>query len=237
MMGFSIIGTGFIMGAVGSLHCIGMCGPLAFALPIGHRSCRGRLAGGALYNAGRISTYTLLGLFFGTAGQLVISTQWQSTVSLLLGGAILLYLLLPSGKWARGLTARTNLPFLHLRKMIGSCFASRKYSSLFSIGILNGLLPCGMVYLALSSSLLTGSAFDGGLFMAAFGLGTFPAMFAAAFFGSFMNQQLRLRLRKAVPLLLFIMAALLIVRGLNLDIPYLSPALHLAFPTAGVSCH
>jgi sulfite exporter TauE/SafE len=101
--------------------------------------------------------------------------------------------------------------------------------------MLNGLLPCGMVYIAITSSFLTGSALSGSLFMAFFGLGTFPAMFAAVFFGSLLNQQFRFRLRKIVPVFMMMMALLLVLRGLSLGIPYISPSL----PVAGgeVICH
>ena len=98
---------------------------------------------------------------------------------------------------------------------------------------LNGLLPCGMVYIAITSSFLTGSALNGSLFMAFFGLGTLPAMLAAVFFGSYLGQQFRLRLSKLVPVFMMVMALLLVLRGLNLGIPYVSPSI----PTAGSEMH
>jgi sulfite exporter TauE/SafE len=91
------------------------------------------------------------------------------------------------------------------------------------IGLLNGLLPCGLVYLALASAVAAGSAVNGAAFMAFFGLGTLPAMFAIAVFGNFMRQGIRLKLRRAVPAFMTVMALLLILRGLSLGIPYLSP--------------
>lgn len=219
-----IITSAIIMGAVGSLHCIGMCGPLAFALPISHQNNWGRAAGGTLYNLGRITTYSLLGVLLGLTSQYVISTRWQSVFSIVLGSGILLYLLLPAVWKSNRLKMMKGYdPFLFLGKALGKLLHSKKYSSLFSFGLLNGLLPCGMVYLAITFSFLTGSALKGGMFMFFFGLGTFPAMLGIVFFGSFLNQQLRLRLRRLVPVFLFAMAALLILRGLGLGIPYLSP--------------
>jgi sulfite exporter TauE/SafE len=234
-----IISSAFLMGAVGSIHCIGMCGPLAFALPIGHRNNWGRAAGGTLYNAGRIVTYTALGLFLGATSQYVISVRWQGVFSVLLGTLILVYLLLPAARKVVGSGTKTaSGPFLYLRHSLGKLMQSKKYSSLFSFGLLNGLLPCGMVYLAITVSFLTGSILKGGLFMFSFGMGTFPAMLGVVFFGSFLNQQLRMRLRRLTPVFLALMAALLILRGLGLGIPYLSPDLP-GFVVQGsdVICH
>ena len=232
-----VISTAFVMGAVGSLHCIGMCGPLALSLPIGHRTGSGRVLGGVLYNLGRVTTYATLGLILGLAGQTLFSSSWQSILSITLGAVIFIYLLIPTRYKASSVfVSATNKPFVKLRTALGRLFHSPKYTSLFSIGVLNGLLPCGMIYLALSSSLLAGTAAKGSLFMAFFGLGTFPAMLGAVFFGSYFNQQVRGQLRKAIPVFLFIMATLLVLRGLNLGIPFISPQLPLSSGEA-VQCH
>ena len=221
-----IISVAFVMGAVGSLHCIGMCGPIAMALPMGSRSNGSRLYGGAIYNFGRITTYSWLGLVLGLAGNYLISPQVQSTASIVFGVLILTYLLLPS-KFKKGVLhiSPAQSFLLKLRKQLGKLFTIQNNSSLFGIGMMNGLLPCGMIYLALATSFLAGSALKGSLFMLFFGLGTFPAMLGVVFFGSFLNQQIRFKLRKMVPLFLFFMAALLVLRGLNLGIPYVSPTL------------
>lgn len=226
------------MGAVGSLHCIGMCGPIAMALPIRNRNSGSRLYGGAMYNLGRIATYSCLGLALGMVGDFLITPQIQSTVSIVFGAAILLYLILPS-RFKKSVSKNSPAQgfFLALRRQLGKLLSSGSNRSLFGIGLLNGLLPCGMIYLALTSSFLTGSAVNGGLFMAAFGFGTFPAMLAAVFFGSYLNQQVRLNLRKAVPVFLACMAALLVLRGLNLGIPYVSPSLPQDAETVVHSCH
>lgn len=110
-----------------------------------------------------------------------------------------------------------------LRQQLGKLFQSRKLSSLFFIGILNGFLPCGLVYLALTSSVIAASPLNGSMFMLFFGLGTFPMMFATVLMGNYLNQSIRQKLNRAVPALLFFMAVLLILRGMNLGIPYLSP--------------
>lgn len=233
-----IISLAFVMGAVGSLHCIGMCGPIALALPMGAGSADNRLRAGLLYNLGRITTYSWLGLMLGLAGDFLMTPKVQSTISALFGSGILLYLLLPS-RLKKGLskTSPTQSFFLALRRHLGRLLSTPTNQSLYGIGLLNGLLPCGMIYLALTSSFLTGSAIKGSLFMAAFGAGTFPAMFALVFFGGYMSQKLRLHFRKAVPFFLAGMAALLVLRGLNLGIPYVSPSLPTGEHSAAVLCH
>lgn len=233
-IGIEVIGSAFIMGLAGSLHCIGMCGPLALSLPVSHINNFSRISGGAIYNTGRILSYALLGLIFGSVGNLIIATQWQSSLSLALGIIILLYLLIPKKYLHLSATNKLNKPFLLLRYQLGKLFQSKKQSSLFTIGILNGFLPCGMIYLALSSATITANPITGGMFMLFFGLGTFPVMFATVVVGNYLNQNVRLKIRKAVPVMLFFMAVLLILRGMELGIPFVSPAFA---NTETISCH
>jgi len=232
-----IISMAFLMGLVGSFHCLGMCGPIAMALPMGHRNNSSRLLGGGIYNLGRVFTYSFLGLILGLAGDLLISPKIQNTVSITFGVLIGIYLILPSKTKAVFKISPSQGLLVQLRKQLAKFLYIESNSSLFGIGMLNGLLPCGMIYLALTSSFLAGNAVKGGLFMLLFGLGTFPAMLAAVFFGSFLNQHIRSRLRRLVPIFLFFMAALLIVRGMNLGIPYLSPSLPVHGSPDAVSCH
>ncbi|MBL7749974.1 MAG: sulfite exporter TauE/SafE family protein [Chitinophagaceae bacterium] len=231
-----IISAAFLMGLVGSLHCVGMCGPLALALPVSHANDGNRLLGGLVYNSGRIITYGVMGVVLGLAGQFLLPVTWLQTLSIVFGVIILLYLFLPVKRITSSVSflSSLNKPFLALRQAMGKLFTRQKFSSLFSIGLLNGLLPCGLVYLAISSSFITGNAWKGGMFMLFFGLGTLPLMLATVFFGSYMNQQIRSRLRRAVPVFLFVMAALLILRGMGLGIPYVSPAFH---QPEAVGCH
>src|SRR5688572_9293758 len=135
-----IISVAFAMGAVGSLHCIGMCGPLAMALPMGDRTTAGRIYGGVIYNMGRVVTYSMMGLLLGTVGNFLITPQIQSTVSIVFGAAILLYLFLPSHlKKSVSQHSPDKGLFLHLRKLLGSLLSSGTNRSLFGIGLLNGL--------------------------------------------------------------------------------------------------
>jgi len=225
-----IIGPAFIMGLAGSLHCIGMCGPLALSLPVSHNNNLSRISGGLIYNSGRILSYTSMGLIFGSLGNLIIAAKWQSSLSIGLGIIILLYLLFPKKYFLLrspyghfSTVTMLGKPFMLLRQQLGKLFQSKKLSSLFFIGVLNGFLPCGLVYLALTSSIISASPMNGGMFMLFFGLGTFPMMFATVLMGNYLNQSLRQKIHKTVPALLFFMAVLLILRGMNLGIPFISP--------------
>jgi len=218
-----LIGSAFVMGLAGSLHCIGMCGPLALSLPVSHNNSLSRISGGLMYNSGRILSYASMGLLFGSLGNLIIATKWQSGLSIALGVIILLYLLIPKKYFHFSTTSTLSKPFMLLRQQLSKLFQSRKLSSLFFIGVLNGFLPCGLVYLALTSSVISASPMNGSMFMLFFGLGTFPMMFATVLMGNYLNQSIRSKIHKAVPVLLFFMAVLLILRGMNLGIPFISP--------------
>ena len=232
-----LIGSAFIMGLAGSLHCVGMCGPLALSLPVSHKNELSRITGGLIYNGGRILSYTSMGLVFGSLGNLFITTKWQGGLSIVLGIIILIYLLIPKKYFHFTTTTTLGKPFILLRQQLGRLFQSRKLSSIFFIGVLNGLLPCGLVYLALTSSIISASPVNGGLFMLFFGLGTFPTMFATVLIGNYLNQSLRQKIHKAVPALLFFMAVLLILRGMNLGIPFISPELRGHDQIEAIECH
>ena len=232
-----LIGPAFVMGLAGSLHCVGMCGPLALSLPVSHDNNLSRISGGLIYNSGRILSYASMGLLFGSLGSLVIGTKWQNGLSIALGIIILLYILFPKKYFHFSTTTILGKPFMLLRQRLGKLFQSKKLSSLLFIGVLNGFLPCGLVYLALTSSIISASPVNGGMFMLFFGLGTFPMMFATVMMGNYLNQSIRQKIHKAVPALLFFMAVLLILRGMNLGIPFISPALSSAHPQEAIECH
>lgn len=233
----AIISTSFLLGFAGSLHCVGMCGPLALSLPVQTKNTFSRIRSGLIYNSGRIVTYVALGILLGTLSNRLILIKWQGILSLSLGVLILLYLLVPKKFYPSFSGIGFTHFFLLLRHQLGKLFRSPQLHSLFFIGILNGLLPCGLVLLALSSSAILANTFHGGLFMLFFGLGTFPLMFATVLMGNYFNQWARRKINKAVPVLLFFMALLLILRGLNLGIPLISPGLTGSHNQEAVSCH
>lgn len=231
-----------ILGLVSSLHCLGMCGPLALMVPGGRKGEAGRgkveaLVNSLLYNLGRVTTYAVFGLAFGLLGRSLAWFGWQQKISLALGLVILASVVMPSlFHKARFLSAPLDRTMASVRTRMSGLLFNGRPASLYAFGMLNGLLPCGMVYMAIAGAIATGTTLGGAGFMALFGLGTLPAMWALTFFGSFAKQEFRARAKQLFPALMAIMAILLILRGLDLDIPYLSPALHLTHADP-IQCH
>lgn len=218
-----MIWTAFILGLASGFHCIGMCGPLVMALPHGGTSRR-FLTGRVLYNVGRMMTYTLLGLVFGSLGQVINLVAYQSAV-FLVTGIFLFILLLLSHKFGEKVFLVNHLHKVvaKLKALMSSQIATNSYKANFFFGVFNGLLPCGMVYLALFASIAQTNALLGAGYMFVFGLGTFPLMFFLAITGRMMSIKWRGLLNKNAPYVVALVAMLFVVRGLSLGIPYLSP--------------
>ena len=226
------------LGFLGSFHCIGMCGPIALALPLGRESKLKRVAGGIIYNAGRICTYGFFGLLFGLLGKGFVIGGYQQGLSIALGVLILITLLFPTRLSSDiGLT-KVIFPYVSkVKSLLGSLFKQKSFESLFLIGVLNGLLPCGLVYLGVAGAIATGDAAKGSLFMMMFGLGTLPAMLFVSMASNAVSVEWRNKIRKAVPVFVGIMACVLILRGMNLGIPYVSPELSKTDCTKHSCCH
>ncbi len=221
-----MIATAFAIGLLGSFHCLGMCGPIALALPVRDQAGLRRWLGRLVYNLGRVTTYALLGGLFGLLGQRLAMAGFQQALSVVLGGLLILGVVLPAA-----LVSRIN-PNHQIARLIGRVkhsmqrlFAVRTYPAMFGLGTLNGLLPCGLVYVGLAGATATGLTTDGAVYMVAFGLGTLPMMLCVSVLGQWIDVSLRNKVRKAVPLLVGSIGVLFILRGLALDIPYVSPVL------------
>jgi len=216
--------TAFLIGLAGSLHCIGMCGPIAVALPTGDLSRLILLSGRLLYNIGRSITYGIMGVVAGLIGQAAHVGGYQQMLSISLGVLLLLAIILPSrfGALLTGSQLHARLT-ARLGRIWTKLTASASQSSLFTIGILNGFLPCGLVYVALAGAVSTGHPVAGGLYMVTFGLGTLPVMLAVSLAGRLLGSKIRRRMRQLLPVGGVILATLFILRGLSLGIPYVSP--------------
>ncbi|WP_298360166.1 sulfite exporter TauE/SafE family protein [Runella sp.] len=206
----------FSLGLMSSLHCVGMCGPIALALPVHQRSKFGKLAGILLYNIGRAFTYAFLGFLLGFVGNALNLAGLQRSLSIGTG-VIMLGAVAYSSQWLDQLAPPSFLQkgVQTVKKKLGSLLHNRSFSALFMLGMLNGLLPCGLVYMALISSVATGSPVEGALFMALFGMGTLPAMSAVAFVKNLFSASLRNRARRLMPVFVAAVAVLLILRGLE----------------------
>lgn len=216
--------TGFIIGLLGSLHCIGMCGPIALALPTGPLKSIKFYAGRLLYNLGRVITYSVFGLIFGLIGKNLAIVGLQRWVSIISGIVIIIIVLLPQAVKTGMIT---KLPFAKitnkLKDAFGSLFRKGSLSSMLFIGIVNGLLPCGFVYVGVAGAIAVGDVGMGVLYMALFGIGTIPVMFITSVAGNFISVGVRQKLTKIIPVLAIILALLFILRGMNLGIMYISP--------------
>ncbi len=227
---------GLALGLVSSFHCVGMCGPIAFVLPVQGLSPAKKLPGILLYNFGRVFTYTLLGLFFGLIGQRIFIAGFQQWFSVLMGVLILIMMLSFRLKKKLLHVPVIDRASLKLQAFIVHSLHKQQRFTLFTIGAANGLLPCGMVYFAVAGALATGSVEGSTAFMAAFGLGTMPLMILLSQFGVILSLTARNFMKKLVPYFLASMAVLLILRGLNLNIPYISPFFS-NHSADNISCH
>jgi len=214
------------LGFLGSFHCIGMCGPIALSLPVNAMPLPKKILSIFAYNFGRIITYTIFGALFGLIGQSFFLFGFQQKLSLTLGLLILLGLIL-SSRFVNKPQYSNNIykMFNNLKTVIAHQFQKRGIKTFFSIGLLNGLLPCGLVYLGIAGAVSTGSVLKGALFMAAFGASTLPLMFAVSYSNHLITLKMRMRIRKLIPGVVGLMAILLVLRGLNLGINYISPRL------------
>ena len=219
-----MIATAFVLGLLGSLHCMGMCGPIAFMLPLDREKTGLRFLQLGLYHAGRLLAYGGIGLVFGLAGRGLYLFGFQQKLSIVLGGVIILLVLIPTRVF-RG--SRLLRPFFRIQGRIqgvlGRQLKAGRSDTYLSIGLLNGLLPCGLVYMALAGAMAQASAAEGAAFMLVFGTGTLPLMSAAALFGRWFKGRTTPVIRRMLPVAVAAIGVLFILRGLGLGIPYLSP--------------
>jgi len=235
-MSWEIFISAFSIGLLSSFHCVGMCGAFAFSLPVQDFSSAKKLVAILLYNTGRITTYSVLGVIFGIAGRQIYLGGFQQWFSIIAGVVIL----------AIALQSLFKLPLLHLpgfnkfnffiQRLIAKLINKSSLLNILMLGMANGLLPCGLVYLSIAGALGTGSVEGAAFFMLCFGMGTLPAMFALSYFGFFIKVSVRNTIKKTVPWFIATMGVLLIVRGMSLGIPYVSPELTNAAQHT-VSCH
>lgn len=218
------IAAGFMIGVLGSFHCVGMCGPIALSLPVYDQSRSKKFALILLYNFGRVLAYASLGLLFGFLGKQFFIGGYQRFLSIAAGVLILTFLFF--SRYLDGNKFFIRQFTASIKNALGKLLRSEKkfYTYIF-IGFLNGLLPCGLVYVAVAAAVATGDPLNSSLLMAGFGFGTFPVMVSVMVFGKFIPMQWRNHMRRAMPVFIGLMGLLLILRGMNLGIPYVSPEL------------
>jgi len=217
-----ILITGFVLGLMGSFHCAGMCGPIALSIPLRGNNNFQKVTSGILYNLGRTVTYGIMGAFFGMIGQGFHMVGFQRWISIAMGSLMIIATLMPFLFKNISLT-KSDFFTGKVRKAIQKLFQKRSYGALFLIGMLNGLLPCGLVYMAIAGAIGTGTVYYGIAFMVLFGLGTLPMMLLISLLGNLMSIPIRNRINKIIPYMVVVIGAIFILRGLSLGIPFLSP--------------
>lgn len=232
----SAIGLGFASG----FHCIGMCGPIALSMGLTKKQATNYYLQNLTYQFGRIFTYAFLGAVLGIIGEGFEMAGFQQYLTIAVGVLLIIMALFSFG----GKDFASKIPFISkflfkVKSNLGKLLQKSDYRSRFTTGILNGFLPCGMVYMALTASLASGGIWQGASYMALFGLGTLPFMFAIVLVGNLVNQAFRTKILKAIPVLMILLGGLFILRGLELGIPYISPraeAMKIS-PGHDVDCH
>ncbi len=208
------------MGLTGSLHCAGMCGPIIWVMPFQVLSGFKKWLGISLYHIGRISVYATMGAILHSFKSF-FKPEWQQYISIAMGSILLVAGILsffPSAKF------NVKIPWTgFVRKQLGRFMGNPNPGSLLFTGMLNGLLPCGLVYMALSATIVAPSVFNAVTLMYAFGVGTMPMLIAL----TVIKDRTRLlnagHFRKFVPVVMLFFGSLFVLRGMNLGIPYISP--------------
>lgn len=234
--------TALTIGLIGSLHCIGMCGPIAVALPLGNHSFGDRALGGLLYNLGRTITYGMMGAIFGLLGKGIEMAGFQQWASILLGVVMIMSVFFPfvfKGQFnteslGQGISRR-------LVNKLKAMFSNQAKHNLLLIGLLNGLLPCGLVYVAIAGAINTNDVVAGVFFMIAFGLGTIPLLLSVSLVGNMIGIAMKRKLARVVPVFIVLLGIIFILRGMSLGIPYISPKSKMLTPdkeikTSGACC-
>lgn len=230
--------SGLVLGLLGSLHCVGMCGPIAFLLPVSRDNNKLRLIQIGSYHLGRFTAYALLGLLFGFLGKGLSLFGIQQYISIIAGVLLLAAVAIPQRiLFKYSLSKPIALAIGKLKSSMAAALKSKRPDTFLTLGLLNGFLPCGLVYMAVFGSLALANPWQGSLYMALFGLGTLPLMTGAIYAGNFLNKAIQHRIRKAIPVLVAVVACLFILRGLGLGIPYVSPKAISPKIEAKMECH
>ena len=203
--------TALLMGLAGGLHCAGMCGPLALAVTARKPLLQTKL----VYTLGRVFTYGILGALAGFAGSFIPIATYQNWVAFALGGTLLLT--------GFGVISGIKIPVVTawiirfsawLKHAFGSVMQKKGNQAVFLLGMLNGLLPCGLTYLAMSYCLTLNHFTEGFIFMIFFGVGTIPLMTGLLWITGIAMNRLKLSYRRVNTLVLIVLGCLIIGRAM-----------------------
>ncbi|WP_445732879.1 sulfite exporter TauE/SafE family protein [Mariniflexile sp.] len=217
--------SAFVLGLLGSFHCVGMCGPIAFMLPVDRTNAYKKISQISLYHIGRLLAYSLIGLVFGLIGKSLSIFGFQQQLSIAIGVLMIVVVIIPQKTFNKYNVSKPIYKGVSkVKSALGNALNKKTADTFLTIGFLNGFLPCGLVYMAVFAAIAGGNALNGSLYMAVFGLGTIPLMTTAIYFSQFLKGSARQKIQKAIPMFVVLIGLLFILRGLGLGIPYLSPA-------------
>ncbi len=223
---------------MGSLHCVGMCGPIAFMLPVDRENGGKKFFQVFLYHLGRLLAYGIIGLLFGLLGKGLYVFGMQQKLSIVIGILMIAIVFIPVRVFNR---YNFSKPFYRMisrvKNRLGQELKKKSSNTFLTIGFLNGFLPCGLVYMALFGAVAMGSALEGSLYMILFGLGTIPLMTAVIYFSGLLKGVAKRKVQKLIPVFVVLVGALFIVRGLGLGIPYVSPKPAVEMVSDSIECH
>lgn len=214
--------TALLIGLAGSLHCVGMCSPLALAVSGMSRSF---VIARLFYNAGRILLYGILGALVGSLGAIAGLTQYQTLLSAAVGAVLVLL--------GIGGVSVIRIPLLtpalqRLANALKSLFAaqvkSKSIPSFVLMGAINGLLPCGLTYFALTYCVTLPDALSGFQFMLLFGAGTLPVMLGIPAVLSLVSSRLKVSLQRVTAAVMILLGMLLLVRSVIVHPQEMPPA-------------
>ncbi|MFD0931362.1 sulfite exporter TauE/SafE family protein [Psychroflexus salinarum] len=230
--------TAFILGLLGSFHCVGMCGPIALVLPVDRHNPWRKAFQIFLYHFGRITTYAFIGLVFGLIGESFALFGFQQQLSIIIGVIMLSSLLFSESILGKFNVTKPLFKWVgKLKSELGSSLKKKELDTFFYLGFLNGFLPCGLVYMAVFGSIAITGLFESSLYMAFFGLGTIPLMSVVIYAKDWLKSVLKFNPKRLIPIAIAIIGILFILRGMGLGIPYVSPKPAQAQVTSSMECH
>lgn len=230
--------SALIFGLLGSFHCVGMCGPIAFMLPVDQTNAYRKVIQISIYHLGRLLSYSIIGLVFGLIGKGLYLFGFQQQLSMIIGVTMIIIVLIPYNTFNKYNFSKPVYKIISkVKSGLGTALKKKTLDTFLTIGFLNGFLPCGLVYMAVFGAMASGNALEGSAYMTLFGIGTIPLMTSAIYFSNFIKGAMRQKIQKAIPVFVVLIGVLFILRGLGLGIPYISPAPVTDMVTGSMNCH
>lgn len=230
--------TALLFGLISSFHCVGMCGPIAMMLPVDRNNEAKRIIQILVYHLGKLVAYASLGLLFGLLGKGFFLAGMQQQLSVIVGILMIIIAIVPEKQFAKYNFSRPIYKIISaVKSSLGKQFKKQSFQSLFTIGLMNGYLPCGMVYVALFGALAMNEIYLGILYMVLFGIGTIPMLSLVVYVSNIITISFRKKIQQIIPYVAVFIGILFIIRGLGLNIPYLSPSTLDLFVQQEANCH